>query len=143
MNKEKVEARRLMKKYNTNDPFKLCDQMNIYLKFDDLGSIRGYYIKERRIKVICLNKYLNEMDKKIVCMHEIGHFILHKGVSTPFFNKNTLFSTNKLEIEANRFAVEMFVPDELYDNFRKIYGYTIEQISKVTNLPIELVKLKG
>lgn len=142
MTKEKALAKEIIKKYKTNDPFELCELMNIQVEFTDLGTIKGYYTKERRMQFIRLNNNLVGVHRKIVCFHEAGHSILHPNMNTPFFCENTLFSKNKYEIEANAFAVEMMLPDNLLKEFHEIYCYSLEQISIVTGIPLEILKYK-
>lgn len=101
----KRTVEKLMRKYNTNDPFKLAEKLNIIVKYDDLGNTWGYFITYKRIKIIHINNNLEEWLQRYTCAHELGHSILHKGVPTPFLKKHTLFSIDKIERQANTFAV--------------------------------------
>jgi Zn-dependent peptidase ImmA (M78 family) len=46
-----------------------------------------------------------------IAVHELGHAFLHQKANTPFLRKNTFFSDEKIEMEANTFAVELLVQD--------------------------------
>ncbi len=132
-------AEKLMRKYDTNNPFKLADELGIIVKYDDLGNTWGYFITYKRIKIIHINKNIEEWLQRYTCAHEIGHSILHKGVPTPFLKKHTLFSVEKIERQANTFAVELLMPDEIISKYD---GYTIHNIADIVGIPNGLEVLK-
>ncbi len=45
----------LVKKYGTNDPFKLAKCMGIHIVFEPLGNALGYYSKHFRVPIIHIN----------------------------------------------------------------------------------------
>lgn len=132
-------AEQLMRKYDTNNPFKLADELGIIVKYDDLGNTWGYFITYKRIKIIHINKNIEEWLQRYTCAHELGHSILHKGVPTPFLKKHTLFSIEKIERQANTFAVELLMPDTIISKFD---GYTIHNIADIIGIPNGLEVLK-
>jgi len=111
MNQVQREVVGLLNKYGTNDPFEIVKQKNILLFFEELGDIWGYYNKYVRIPMIHINNELTEFDSRFTCAHELGHFILHPEVNTPFLKKQTLFSVDRIEREANNFAVHLLIGD--------------------------------
>lgn len=135
----KRTAEKLMRKYNTNDPFKLAESLNIIVKYDDLGNTWGYFITYKRIKIIHINNNLEEWLQRYTCAHELGHSILHKGVPTPFLKKHTLFSIDKIERQANTFAVELLMPDKVISQYE---GYTVHNIADIVGIPNGLEVLK-
>lgn len=132
-------AEKLMRKYDTNNPFKLADELGIVVKYDDLGNTWGYFITYKRIKIIHINKNIDEWLQRYTCAHELGHSILHKGVPTPFLKKHTLFSIEKIERQANTFAVELLMPDDIISKYD---GYTIHNIADIVGVPNGLEVLK-
>ena len=50
-----------------------------------------------------------------------------------------MYSKNTFEIEANKFAAELLVPDEVLIEYQ---GMTVNQIAAYLNVIPELVKLK-
>lgn len=132
-------AEKLMRKYDTNNPFKLADELGIIVKYDDLGNTWGYFITYKRIKIIHINKNIDEWLQRYTCAHELGHSLLHKGVPTPFLKKHTLFSIEKIERQANTFAVELLMPDEIISKYD---GYTIHNIADIVGIPNGLEVLK-
>ena len=99
----------LERKYGTCDPFSLAKELGICIRYEELGTVRGYYHKDLRQKFILLNRDLTEPQLRFTCAHELGHALLHPNENTPFLRKETLFSVSKLEVEANRFAVALLM----------------------------------
>lgn len=130
---------RTLQKYQTRSPYELADRLGVMISRCELGSIRGYYLKKYRIKQIVLNCNLNSTDEEFVLAHEIGHSILHPDHNTPFLLENTYMSKSKYECEANKFAIELLVPDEI---FRDNPEYTMEQFSRLTGYAEELIRLR-
>ncbi|WP_342475365.1 ImmA/IrrE family metallo-endopeptidase [Weizmannia sp. FSL K6-0777] len=114
--KNKVEQ--LTKTYKTNDPFELAAAMNIQLYQWDLHSeIMGFYKYIRRNRFIFINSNLVDEDKKFTCSHELGHAVLHPKVNTPFLRANTFYSIDKIEREANEFAVNLLLYDKNLEDY--------------------------
>ncbi|WP_279041756.1 ImmA/IrrE family metallo-endopeptidase [Brevibacillus borstelensis] len=101
---------RIIHAHGTNDPHKIAAQSKIMVLFEELGrNIWGYYACINRIPSIHINNRLDEFRTKFAIAHEFGHHKLHPGVNTPFLRKNTLFSVDKIEREANNFAIKLIV----------------------------------
>lgn len=133
----------LIKKYGTMNPFELADLLGIVVIFEPLGSIYGYYSKSHRTKVIHINENLPYEKQYFTCTHELGHVVLHPDENTAFLKKHTLFSTDKIEIEANTFAIELLLPDDLFIDLEYIYScFTIYEAIKDKGIPEELLSLK-
>lgn len=125
-------------KYDTRNPFQLADCLNIRINYCELGSIRGFFVLKNRIKQVFLNYNLPDHTQKFVLAHEIGHSILHPEQNTMFL-QNTFFSTNRLEIEANRFAIELLMSD---DDIQEHWEYSIDEWSMFYGLPREIIELR-
>ncbi|OMD31335.1 ImmA/IrrE family metallo-endopeptidase [Paenibacillus odorifer] len=133
----KSAVNRLTKQYKTNDPFQLAKQMGIPVILEPLGDMFGYYNKVLRNKMIHINEILPCVERRYTCAHELGHAVLHPDVNTPFLRKNTLFSVDRIEREANRFAVELLIPDETL-----LSGFSLGQAAALCGVPEELSHLK-
>ncbi|GGB41364.1 ImmA/IrrE family metallo-endopeptidase [Lentibacillus populi] len=132
----------LVKKYGTNDPFEIASAKNIYVLEHNLHEeIYGFYKYIRRNKFIYINSNLYQEEKRFTCAHELGHSEIHPRVSTPFLKRNTLFSVDKIEVEANRFAVELLMPD---DTLYKLSDtkMTINDAASLYGVPDEVLDLK-
>ncbi|QED49339.1 ImmA/IrrE family metallo-endopeptidase [Cytobacillus dafuensis] len=138
----KKAVNEIKKKYKTSDPFEIASLKNIHIIPWNLHEeILGFYKYDKRNKYIFINNNLDNEMKKYICAHELGHAILHPRVNTPFLRKNTLFSLDKIEVEADIFAVEILIPDELlYENISNTT--TIYDASAAYGVPSELIHLK-
>lgn len=129
----------IIKKYKTNNPFELAEALGIDVLYENLGSINGYYTKILRCKFIHVNYNLDETRQRYTIAHELGHALLHPNANTPFLREKTLFSVDKLERQANTFAVELLMPDSLIQQYE---GYTIHNIADIVGIPNGLEVLK-
>lgn len=139
MIKDKVNY--VIKKYGTRDPFRIAKEKGILIMYEDLGSIQGYYTMRFRTKQIHINRNIPYHLQKFTAAHELGHAILHPNESTPFLKNCTLQVVDKLEIEANKFAVELLIPDSDIAEYSDS-SFTIEQIARIYGYTVELLKLK-
>ena len=67
---------------------------------------------------------------------------MHPKANTPFLLANTYQSVDRLEIEANKFAVEFLITDETLYEYFKYQEYTIEQVARVLGYQKELIELR-
>lgn len=122
----------------TSNPFEIAANKGIVILIEPLGMIRGYYSKALRTKFIHINCNLDEHQQRFTCAHELGHALMHPDLSTPFLRESTLFSVDKLEVEANRFvACLCYPPDRLAEEYD---GCTTAQISEILGLPLPLIE---
>lgn len=131
----------LIETYSTNDPFILCDNLDIKIMYSDLGrEIKGFFQRTLNgYEILHLNSELTHDEKKYICAHELGHAILHIDLSIKFFIENNLQIKNKYEIQADMFAAELLINDI---DIHAINDMTIEQLSYYFRVPQELVKYK-
>lgn len=130
---------KICKKYNTHNVYQIVDDAGIIVHHMNLGkNTRGMCYTKRRIKQIFLHDKLEEWEERFVISHELGHLIMHPEHNAPFL-QTTFFSRNRYEIEANKFAVELIIPDDV---IMEHCEYTIEQWSRIYGLPIEIIELR-
>jgi Zn-dependent peptidase ImmA (M78 family) len=118
------EVAYLKRYYKTDDPFDVIRAKNILLLYEELGLINGYYNFVLRQKQIHINCNLKGTQRIFTATHELGHAIMHPKANTPFLLANTYQSVDKLEIEANKFAVEFLITDETLFKISRIYSRT-------------------
>lgn len=135
--KEIVEN--LIRKHKTNCPFALAKALDINVVYENLGETMGYFTNDYRIKFIHINQRLTQDEPKFTCAHELAHAVLHPNVNTPFLKRHTLFSTDKIERQANTFAVELLLPDDL---IREHADCGFFNLAKHVGIPDRLVILK-
>lgn len=140
--KIKQVVEKMIRKHGTNNPFEIASQKGIVLMFESLGKIYGYHHTFHRIQIIHINDELNEPMKRFVCAHELGHAVLHPELSTSFLRKNTLFCMDKIEREANEFAVELLLSDEVLYTYQGTDA-TIYEAAAAYGIPREVVHLKN
>lgn len=133
------QVQTLQRKYKTSNPFELAECLGIMVLFENLGSINGYYNKQLRMKQIHINYNLPEHMQLYTCAHELGHAIRHPDANTPFLRSNTLFSVDKLEIEANKFAVELLISNDILNEYKDC---TIDQIARLLGYDKRLIELR-
>ena len=124
---------RLVRKYQTRDPFEMIKGMNVILVHYPLEGVQ-------RNHIIYLDERLTEAEQRFVLAHELGHLFLHKKANAIFMDSKTQFNTDKYEREADTFAMELLVPDSV------IFGHpdlTIGQLARLTGYTEELLKNKN
>lgn len=114
----KGRVKKLVKKWGTKNPYKLCKYLKIEILYMDLGKIKGIYKKTLTNKFIVINENLNEFCQMIVLAHELGHALLHHSKEIQTLKDYDLFPkyNNQIEIEANIFAAEL-LSDENIDDY--------------------------
>ncbi|MGV3138318.1 ImmA/IrrE family metallo-endopeptidase [Brevibacillus agri] len=134
-------VQRLIKQHNTNDPATIASQKNILILYEDFKSIWGYFNISKRIPMIHVNRNLDEHLQTFVIAHELGHRILHPKVNVPFLRANTFLSVDRIEREANLFAVELLIPDDLLYEHRHT-SMTIAEAAATYGVPVDVAHLK-
>ncbi|MGG1291413.1 ImmA/IrrE family metallo-endopeptidase [Bacillus smithii] len=123
----------LTTRHKTNDPFQIAKEKGIIVLFEELGNTLGYYNAHKRIQLIHINNKLSELEQRFVCAHELGHAVLHPNANTPFLRKNTFFSVDKIEVEANYFAVHLLLSNEDLKNYETKF-----QVLQKYGIPYEM-----
>ncbi len=125
----------------SRDPFKICEELDIRIRYHELGGIKAYYFCQSRIKNIVINSSADENIKKVLCAHELGHAILHDRIAASrAFHEITLFdSTTPTEYEANLFAAELLISDE---DILEHKNNSFFHIASALFVPNELVDFK-
>lgn len=142
MSSIKSNVNQLVEKYYTNDPFKIAKYLGIQIVFELLGNALGYYSKHFRVPIIHINQNADRQSQFFIAAHELGHAVQHPDTNTSFLKIHTLFSTEKIEVEANTFAVELLLPDDLFLENNES-SFTIYDAVKEKGVPIELLSLKS
>jgi Zn-dependent peptidase ImmA (M78 family) len=132
-------VKEIIGKYNSNNPFIIADSMNVTIIYSNMKNTLGFFSKYKRCKFIHLNNTIPEKLQTFVCAHELGHVILHPELNTPFLKQNTLFLVEKVEREANTFAVELLLPDKLLCEYPNC---ELTDIAKIIGIPDKLIDLK-
>ena len=127
------------KKCNSRNPFDIAEYLNIQIQIGPLGSRCGCYMFLKNHRCIFLNESLPDHEMQLVMAHELAHAILHRKQNCYFIRNKTLLLNSKTEKEANIFAAELLIPDEvLLEN----YNYTINQLSRLLGYDETFIELR-
>ncbi|MDA2474913.1 ImmA/IrrE family metallo-endopeptidase [Bacillus cereus group sp. Bce025] len=132
---------KIAQKHGTTNPFEIAKRKSIIVLFEDLGNTLGFYNTYKRFKFIHINNKINETTQRFVCAHELGHALLHPKANTPFLRNKTFFSVDRLEVEANTFAVELLLPDEMISEYQDT-NLSIQEIAAIFGIPGDFSRLK-
>ena len=129
----------LVRKYNTRNPFEIISNLNAIVVFYPLHGVKGFYQYFQRNNLIYIDEALDDVEKNFVCAHELGHMLLHKKTNAIFMDSRTQLNTTKYEIEADRFAVDLLIPDEtILENGQM----TTEQLGRMLGYSKDLIELR-
>lgn len=114
-----------------------------HIKVEYIAAIRGAYVQEKPLRgaegrlatigakgIITVNDEIEIPGKKrFVVAHELGHFELHRGeafsINCTDDNFRQWYRGSHIEIEANYFAAELLMPENIYG--RKIVGKDVSR----------------
>ncbi len=142
---DKIEkiASNLFKKYGTASPFELCEYLGIEVIYQDLPEyVRGFFVKILKKFVVVINNNVDEEEERIVCAHELGHIMLHSETNSISLNSRTYLCVSKYEREADLFAVNLLLQDEILPTDSVSGSLSAEEISRITHIPLRLIMLK-
>ena len=135
----KKKADFLARKFQTRNPFEIIQGLNVILVFAPLVDTRAFYQYFQRNNIIYIDESLSKHEKAFECAHEMGHMFLHKKANAIFMDTRTNFNSNKLEIEADTFAMDLLVGDDILAEYS---SYNIEQISHLLGYERRLMELR-
>ena len=127
-----------VQKYGTRNPFELAKKLNIEVQLGNPGCA-GCYMYLKKHRYIFLDQNLREHELMQVMAHELGHAIMHRKQNCYFIRNKTLLLNSKTEREANMFAAELLITDEVLVEHR---DYTLEQLARLTGYEEKLIELR-
>jgi Zn-dependent peptidase ImmA (M78 family) len=141
MNKQQIKkaVAHIVQQHETRDPYRIVCNLGYQILFEHLGSVYGYFSNFCRVKLIHINRDIDEDLWPFICAHELAHSILHTDTGTHAMNAHSLLMTAGIEREANQFAVELLLPDEM---IREHANIGIYDLCKISGIPAELAWLK-
>lgn len=103
----KLRVKNLVEKYNTSNPYTLCEKLNIEIRYFYYEGIKGFFRRILKRKYIVINEKLDEYSQLVVLCHELGHAIYHSSKNKLLMKINFFNYNSELENEANEFAAEL------------------------------------
>lgn len=136
------KANEIVQKVGSRNPEEIASQLGIIIVPCHFSQQKGVYKVIKKSRFIFVKEDLCPELRDIVLLHEIGHDVLHRKEAETFQEFNIFdVRSNRMELEANRFAEEVSLPDE--DVLEYIYqGLNMETIAKRMNSNVNLVALK-
>lgn len=131
-----------VKKCDSRDPFVIAKYLNIQIQIGQLGTPCGCYMFLKNHRCIFINENLSESNMKLVMSHELGHAIMHRKLNCYFIRNKTLLLDSKIETEANTFAVNLLIPDEIIMEIIDNQNCTLEYMSRMLGYNQKLIELR-
>lgn len=125
--------------YSTQNPYEIAEALDIELMITPLPDrTKGCLVLMDGVWVIMLNDKLDEYAARMTMAHEIGHYVLHRDLSTVFMD-TTFVNKGKIEREANLFGIYLLYPSDtdLFD-----LGDTISNIHASTGIPSHILEMR-
>lgn len=73
------KVKQLIRKYKTDDPFKLADHLGIHVIYGDLGGKLGNYLKYKRSKFIIIDDKRTPENMLLFVCSQVGHALCTPG----------------------------------------------------------------
>ena len=135
--------RRITSYYETYNPEELIKAMGIKVEnlpnYTDINLLKGCYSMAQGKKLIQIHPDLDDDSRREVLAHEFGHALLHPTTNTFYLANCTYFNLQKLENEADTFAAELLLNDNIFEKYK---GKSIEFIASCEHVPVRFVELK-
>lgn len=136
----KKKADSLVRKFQTRNPFEIIQGLNVILVFAPLVDTRAFYQYFQRNNIIYIDESLTKHEQAFECAHEMGHMFLHKKANAIFMDTRTNFNSDKFEIEADTFAMDLLVGDDVLSEHSS--SYNTEQIARLLGYEKRLIELR-
>lgn len=133
------KVKSLVRKYGTRNPFEIIKSMNVIVVFYPLEGVKGFYQYFQRNNIIYIDERLSDHEKLFVCAHELGHMLMHKKANAIFMDSRTQLNTDKYETEADQFAMNLLISDEMIEEH---LDFTTSQLSRLFGYERKLIELR-
>lgn len=134
---------KLIKKYNTRDPYELCNLLGIKIHYYDMQKkLKGFFYYQSRQKNIVIDSNVNDILERILIAHELGHAILHTKIAMMRgFQEMEVFEGSSVEEdEANFFAAELLLEDQAV--LECLSEHAFFETAKILYVPAALLDYK-
>jgi Zn-dependent peptidase ImmA (M78 family) len=102
---------------------RIARKAGVEVKFGELGEVSGLLLRANGNATIGVNVSHAPVRRRFTIAHELGHFLLHDGISSHydrdykvnFRSAESSQATNTQEVEANFFAASLLMPRKFLD----------------------------
>ena len=139
------KIKRLVRYYErmvgTRNPVTIAEYAGIRVAVLPLGTIAGNYKLINRKRWIFVNDSIPTDSPlfQVIVAHELGHALLHRKENCAFIKNKTLLLTSGIEREANQFAAELLIGNDIIEEYRHC---TLDHFCSCTGYPKELIELR-
>lgn len=99
-------VKKLAHEYGSFDPFEICKQKDINIRFKNVDRPKGDTIYLFNNPIIMLSSSIRySPERYFVCAHELSHILLHNGLQSYYTQNHTTCA--KTEHEANLMAFNL------------------------------------
>lgn len=121
--KSKTNAKTIINKYKTADPFKIAEILNIDVTYGEVSNkCLGFTFRYKNQPVIAISKTVKHSNQRFfVLAHELCHSIQHYGLNA-FYTTNAR-NKNHLEQEADKFAMSLLTYFYIEENNETPHSY--------------------
>lgn len=133
---------KLWSKYETYNPFEICNQKGIPIEYKEINKPKGDTVYLFNKPIILLSDSISESSERyFVCAHELAHVELHNGLQSYYTQNHTTCA--KTEHEANLFALclcEKLYEEEngenpnCFDELHKEFGVSEDMLEYLTDI---------
>lgn len=141
-----AKADRLVQRCGTRDPLVIANEIGIYLHhLNGLSNLLGMYTYRNKERHILLNADLDDIHRRMVTAHELGHDTLHREqakVGSGLQEFSLFYMQTRMEYEANAFASHILIDnDKLIERIKDGYDVVQSSCEFEVNINLMLVKL--
>ena len=137
--------RRLIRRFQTRDPFTIAEEMGITVLIrSDFMRQKGAFAVIGNNSFIFINGSLSEYMQRLVCAHELGHALLHRKLGTMpggMMEFEIFDIKDAAEYEANVFAANLLI-DEQEILEMACEGYDVIYIAKKLDINVNILLVK-
>jgi Zn-dependent peptidase ImmA (M78 family) len=151
----KAAARKIISYYGITEPndidvSAIAVDRNLLILDKNIDGSQGRLICRGENGIITIDsKIQTEARKRFVIAHELGHFELHKNrTNINICNEESFlehYKTSEFENEANIFAGELLMPEQILTKFDKPKGFTklhLSNLSQIFNVSLSACALR-
>lgn len=126
-----------------NKLFELAENENIKVMEKYLpNTIKGFFYRNGKFNLICLEQRLNRINKKIIFAEELGHYFTSHGDS---FNlsRPDFVTCSVTEYRARRWAAKFLIPDKVFKKIlQRDMNLNYKQIADELEVTKELLEFR-
>lgn len=137
----KNQVTELVERFGTRDPEQIAAELNVSIKYSDIGSLKGMYTILLGKPFIVVSQALDEVQSRQIVAHELGHDRLHRHFAAESILQETMLydMTSQPEAQADLFAAHLLLGEAADEMAAE--GATLSEIAAALGVEEPLVKI--